>query len=143
MIRRAFLKLFGGATAAAAVTVGPKVAEAVQRAKEEPITQDVVEFAPRVRPRKLSNIAFYDDLLYELDFKWPLKRSDLLRLDGIAKSVGAIPADAVLELVFMNIPNQCVMIFRYRHDSFPLVRGCDVISCEAVDWDRFKRFFRR
>lgn len=143
MMRRLFLKLFGGAGAAAAVTVGPKVAEAVQRAKDEPLNGAPFVVNPKARPRNIRGFGVSDDLLYSLGFtKEPTKR-DCLRIDEILKSAGEVPLDAVLEVVFPQEPMQCVMIFRYRHDSFPLVRSCDVIWNESVDTSKCERFFKQ
>jgi hypothetical protein len=133
--------MFGGAGAAVSITTGPKIAEAVQRSKEETLGPEIMNFAPKKPPRRLLGLGFPYDMICNLGFSVDkLKRSDLLRLDEIARSCGAVPPDAILETVWPAIPQQEVIIFKWRHHSFPEIHSCDVISLECIDYRLLKRF---
>ena len=143
MMRRLFLKWFGGAAAGAAIVAGPKVAQAMQR-PEDPLEQGSMTFQQKTFPRHLTCVAFSEENLRDLGWDInKLTRKNLLRVDELIRSIGAVPSDAVLETVFPEVPNQLAIIFRYWHRSFQLVHSFDVISCEGIDSEKFKRFIRR
>ena len=142
MMRRLFLKWFGGASAAAAVVAGPKIAEAMK--PDDPLETDCMIFNGKTIPRHLIGVGISEDHLSLLGFNLDkLTRKQLLRVDEVLKASDCVPHDAILEMVFPAVPQQLAVIFRYWHKSFPLIYGLDVIGIECADLAKLKRFFKR
>lgn len=142
MLRRLFLKWFGGAAAATAVVAGPKVAEAMR--PDETLETEAMVFNSKTIPRHIIGVGVSEDHLSLLGFNLDkLTRKQLLRVDEVLKASGCVPADAVLEMVFPAVPQQLALIFRYWHKSYPLIRSFDCITTEGADYVKLGRFFKR
>lgn len=127
MLRRMFLKLFPSMAAA------PVSTEAVVEKESDDVISEPTYFAKQERPRNLVNYGLSSDLLSKLGIHGYVRRSDVARLDSLLKAKGVVPRDAVLEIVFPAYAQQECVILRFRHKSFPLVRGLDCIVSEGVE----------